>query len=115
MRRGPKYLRIREALRQEIDAGRYPPGSPLPSQRLLAERFGVTLMTVRQAIGLLEEEGVVTTRQGSGTFVRQRPFVYPLGPLRSLAREIAAAGGDLATTVTGASPGEAPDGVAERL
>jgi len=115
MRRGPKYLRIREALRQEIDAGRYPPGSPLPSQRLLAERFGVTLMTVRQAIGLLEEEGVVTTRQGSGTFVRQRPFAYRLGPLRSLAREIAAAGGDLATSVTGASPGRAPEGVAEHL
>jgi GntR family transcriptional regulator len=115
MRRGPKYLRIREALRQEIEAGRYPPGSPLPSQRLLAERFGVTLMTIRQAIGLLEEEGVVATRQGRGTFVRQRPFAYRPGPLRSLAREIAATGGDLETTVTGASPGRAPGGVAERL
>jgi GntR family transcriptional regulator len=115
MRRGPKYLRIREALRQEIEAGRYPPGSPLPSQRLLAERFGVTLMTIRQAIGLLEEEGVVATRQGSGTFVRQRPFAYGPGPLRSLAREIAATGGVLETTVTGASPGRAPGGVAERL
>jgi GntR family transcriptional regulator len=115
MRQGPKYLRIREALRQEIEARRYPPGSPLPSQRLLAERFGVTLMTVRQAIGLLEEEGVVATRQGSGTYVRQRPFAYRPGPLRSLAREIAAAGGDLQTTVTGASLGQAPGGVAERL
>jgi GntR family transcriptional regulator len=115
MRRGPKYLQIREALRREVDAGRYPPGSPLPSQRLLAERFGVTLMTVRQAIGLLEEEGVVATRQGSGTFVRRGPFAYRPGPLRSLAREIAATGGVLATTVTVASPGRAPDGVAERL
>jgi GntR family transcriptional regulator len=115
MKRGPKYLHIREALRQEIEAGRHAPGSPLPSQRLLAERFGVTLMTVRQAIGLLEEEGVVATRQGSGTFVRQRPFAYGPGPLRSLAREIAAAGGDLETTVRSASPGRAPEGVAQRL
>ena len=69
----------------------------------------------QQAIGLLEEEGVVATRQGSGTFVRQRPFAYGPGPLRSLAREIAAAGGDLETTVTSASPGRAPEGVAQRL
>ncbi|MCW3034951.1 MAG: hypothetical protein JWM17_263, partial [Actinobacteria bacterium] len=44
-----------------------------------------------------------------------RPFANRLGPLRSLAREIAAAGGDLATTLTRAAPGEAPEGVAERL
>jgi GntR family transcriptional regulator len=115
MRRGPKYLQIREALRREVDAGRYPPGSPLPSQRLLAERFGVTLMTLRQAIGLLEEDGIVVTRQGRGTFVRPRPFAYRPGPLRSLAREVAAAGGNLATAVVGAGPARAPDGVAAWL
>jgi DNA-binding GntR family transcriptional regulator len=52
---------------------------------------------------------------GSGTFVRPRPFASRLGPLRSLAREIAARAGELRTEVLGASFVAAPPGVAARL
>ncbi|MFC7612386.1 GntR family transcriptional regulator [Actinokineospora soli] len=48
------------------------PGDRLPSFTELAERFGVATMTAQKAVGVLRDEGLVVTRQGRGTFVRQR-------------------------------------------
>jgi DNA-binding GntR family transcriptional regulator len=63
-RRKP-YVRIADDLRRDIAAGHYPVGEQLPPARELAERYGVAGMTVTNAIGVLREEGLVTTRQGS--------------------------------------------------
>lgn len=63
-RRQP-YVRIADDLRRDIAAGHYPVGEQLPPARELAERYGVAGMTVTNAIGLLREEGLVTTRQGA--------------------------------------------------
>lgn len=50
--------------------GRYPVGSRLPSERDLAEEFGVSRVVIREATRYLESRGYVTVRQGSGTYVR---------------------------------------------
>jgi DNA-binding GntR family transcriptional regulator len=63
-RRQP-YVRIADDLRRDIATGRYPVGETLPPARELAERYGVAGMTVTNAIGVLREEGLVTTRQGA--------------------------------------------------
>jgi DNA-binding GntR family transcriptional regulator len=55
----------RRHLRRDIASGRYPVGEQLPSARELADRYGVAGMTVTNAIGVLRDEGLVTTRQGS--------------------------------------------------
>lgn len=67
---GPKYLRIADALRTEIQAGRPEPGERLPAETALLERFGVSLPTLRQAISVLRTEGLLEARHGVGTFVK---------------------------------------------
>jgi DNA-binding GntR family transcriptional regulator len=55
----------------QIEGGLLTPGDRLPSEQELSARFGVSRMTVRQALGRLETQGILTRRQGSGTFVSQ--------------------------------------------
>jgi GntR family transcriptional regulator len=76
----PLYQRLAGTLRAEIEAGGYPPGVALPSERKLMGRFSVTRATVRAAIGELRSEGLVVTERGSGAFVRRPP------PLRRVPR-----------------------------
>lgn len=56
-----------------IDAGEFPPGSRLPGERDLAERFGVSRVTVREAEIALDAQGRIEIKQGSGVYVRKRP------------------------------------------
>ena len=60
-----RYQQIAAELRLAVDRGEYPVGSALPSEGELVTRYGVARGTVRQAIALLEQEGVVATRQGA--------------------------------------------------
>ncbi|MEO5312987.1 UTRA domain-containing protein [Pseudarthrobacter sp. AG30] len=64
------YVQLREILRTYISQS-CPPGSALPSERDLAERFGLARMTVRQAIDALVGEEVIERVVGLGTFVRR--------------------------------------------
>lgn len=65
----PLYLHIAEELRTRIGAGNLKDGDKIPSQRDLAVEFSTTLMTVRQALELLEDEELVRTEHGKGMFV----------------------------------------------
>ena len=65
----PAYLQIHDQIKKEIDEEVWQSGQRLPSERDLAETFQVSRMTLRQAITLLVEEGVLERRVGSGTFV----------------------------------------------
>jgi GntR family transcriptional regulator len=67
--RTPRYRTIASVLRQAILAGDQRPGSLLPSEADLAVRFGVTRMTVRQALAGLAAEGLIERRHGHGTMV----------------------------------------------
>ena len=67
--RSPRYQQIAETLREQIRGGEFAPGASLPNQRKLAQSFGVTLMTLRQALELLEREHLIVRRHGLGTFV----------------------------------------------
>lgn len=68
--RAPKYHRAADALREEIRAGVLAPGQTLPAETALADRFRVSVPTMRQALALLRAEGVIERRQGVGTFVK---------------------------------------------
>ncbi len=65
----PLYRQLADSLSAAIQRGIYPPGEKLPSEPNLAERFGVTRPTVRQATRLLAERRLVEARRGAGTFV----------------------------------------------
>lgn len=65
----PAYIRIHDAIKKEIDRGVWEIGQRLPSERDLADDYEVSRMTLRQAITLLVEEGILERRVGSGTYV----------------------------------------------
>ena len=67
--KAPKYQEISDWLREGISNGRCRPGDRLTSEPSLCEKFGVSRQTVRSAIAILEKEGLVVRRQGSGTYV----------------------------------------------
>ncbi len=69
----PAYRQIADQLRAAILAGELQPSAKLTSERKLAEKYSVTQKTIREAVTLLREEGLVESRQGLGTFVRQTP------------------------------------------
>lgn len=70
MATGPRYLQLAEALKADLLRGAY--GKALPPERALAEALGVSRDTLRRALELLEKEGLVVRRRGSGTYVVQR-------------------------------------------
>jgi GntR family transcriptional regulator len=76
----PIYRQIAEDLREQIESGRIEPGSRLPTELELRERYGASRNTVRDAIKWLMNLGLVETRPGEGTFVVQKitPFVTML-------------------------------------
>jgi DNA-binding FadR family transcriptional regulator len=63
------YEQVSEKIRAEIRSGRFLPDARLPSERELASLFGVGRPAVREAIGALQNEGLVTTKRNSGTYV----------------------------------------------
>lgn len=65
----PRYIQFANQIQSHIQDGIFPVGSSLPAQRELAQQFGTTLMTIRKALGVLEEEGMIRTEHGVGTFV----------------------------------------------
>jgi GntR family transcriptional regulator len=67
----PKHVQLREILRRLIEQ-ELPPGAPIPSERELAERYGVSRLTVRSAVGRLVADGLLVTVRGKGTFTVQR-------------------------------------------
>jgi GntR family transcriptional regulator len=71
-----KYQQIADRLRDQIDSGALQPGERLPSEPELVRQFDASRNTVRLALALLTNQGLVVTRQGLGTFVTEpaRPF-----------------------------------------
>lgn len=74
------WRRIADAIRLDIVGGKLASGDRLPTEALLAERFSANRHTVRRALAVLADEGVVGAEQGRGTFVRSaRRLSYPIG------------------------------------
>ncbi len=68
----PLYTQLADILRGLIESGELQPCSPLPSESYLQQEHGVSRGTVRMAIGVLRDEGLVITISARGTFVKAR-------------------------------------------
>jgi DNA-binding GntR family transcriptional regulator len=66
----PAYAQLVRILLGQIAAGVFRPGDRVPSEAQLCERYGVSPMTVRRAVNILADQGVVIAEQGRGTFVK---------------------------------------------
>ena len=81
----PKYIRLYEALRDEIIRGEWPAGMRLPSRRQVAQERGLSVVTVEHSYELLCQEGYAEARPRSGHFVTYRPsdgFAAAEAPVR---------------------------------
>lgn len=67
----PAYIQVASALRRRIETGEWLPGEKISTLEELEEEFKRARVTVRQAVGLLEKEGLLTRQQGRGTFVAE--------------------------------------------
>lgn len=67
------YQHTAAVLRERILAGDWAPGHQLPTEPALCDEFGVSRITVRRALQILSDEHLIHRRQGSGSFVSQRP------------------------------------------
>lgn len=70
---------IYNALTEEIENGGFQPGSKLPSESELSERFSVNRHTVRRALSTMAEEGLIRVEQGRGSFVEEHILDYMIG------------------------------------
>ncbi|MGG7571201.1 GntR family transcriptional regulator [Streptomyces sirii] len=122
----PKYLQIADDLAEQIRAGSLAPGTAVPSETELMERYGVASGTVRKAVAELRTTQLIETHHGRGSFVRSRPPVQrkssdrfrrahrKAGKAAYLA-EAEQSGGVPSVTVLHIGPTEASPEIAERL
>ena len=75
---------VADRIRELMLDGTFPPGDPLPSERHLAERFGVSRGSIRDALRTLETIGLVETRHGQGTFPLELSVDRLVAPLASV-------------------------------
>lgn len=104
--RRPMYLQIIEQIRHRVAVGDWRPGEEIPSIRALAASTRVSVITVKRAYLELERAGVITTRQGRGTFVasdvdlgrhlREQEIDEHLAKAAAVARELGLTDEDLA-------------------
>ena len=96
----PAYRRIHGDIRARIEAGALAPGDRVESERQLAGRYGVSLMTARHAMNVLEGDGLVERRLGSGTFVSP-PRIH-FNRLQSFSEQMTARGERARSRIVGA-------------
>lgn len=96
-----RYRAIADTIRGEIAQGNYGPGDLLPSQSALAGRFETTVSTVRQALRLLQEEGLLVFQHGVGSFVSGLTDDHRVLQLSSFSGALEATGESVETKILG--------------
>jgi len=83
----PLYYQLKEYLQEEIQT-HYQAGDLLPSEGEIEKQYGVSRITVRKAIEELSREGIVTKKQGKGTFVQEQKILYDANVIGSLTQRL---------------------------
>jgi GntR family transcriptional regulator len=110
----PLYTQVKEAIRREIETAMRP-GDLLQPEPALEQRFGVSRITVRRALDELVAEGLITRKQGKGTFVREPRLTQDLARLMSWTRSIRQMGHEPSTAYCEIERVEAPAEMAAML
>lgn len=110
----PKYYQLKEIVRGMIEKEELREGQLVPSERELCERYGISRMTVRQAVMDLVNEGVLYREQGRGTFVGKK-FQQEGARLSSFTQDMSDRGMKASSEVLGVEVGEADPDVAGML
>ncbi|HWQ53441.1 MAG TPA: GntR family transcriptional regulator [Bryobacteraceae bacterium] len=84
----PAYGQIAYAMRRIIEGSPAVAGLALPPERVLCERYGVSRMTLRQALDLLDRDGLITSARGRGTFLSGRRLSKQQQEFRGFSQEM---------------------------
>lgn len=82
------YFQLYDLFYQKINAGEYPPGSVLPTENELIERYKVSRITVRKAMDLLLSDGLILKKRGSGTFVQRKKMAQTMQKVLHFSEEM---------------------------
>ena len=115
MARELRYRSVADELRRRVTTGAWPPGQLLPAESELAADFAVSRVTVRKALGVLKEAGIVDSRQGFGWYPARPPLRQTLADLTSVDDQIRAAGRSPGRRVLGFGFKAAPPPIAAQL
>lgn len=110
-----RWQEILETLKLAIASGRYPRGSRLPTEAKLASSFAVNRHTVRRALQILKDDGLVEPRQGAGVFVTGQPRTYRLGRRARFSQSLEGRGRGLGMSLLGIEHRRASTGELERF
>lgn len=111
----PLYNQLKEVLRAQIMDGTYPAESRMPSESELGERFQVSRITVRQALGDLQKEGLIFKIHGKGTFVAKPKAFQNVSTLQGLGESLKQLGYEVINKIVGIKFIPADELVASRL
>ena len=109
------YAQIKDILRTRILDGTYGPLSQMPSEHALCAMFGVSRITVRQALGDLQKEGLIFKLHGKGTFVSKPKAFQNVSSLQGFAEAMSSMGYEIVNRLRGVRTVEADQRVAARL
>jgi DNA-binding GntR family transcriptional regulator len=111
----PIYLRTRDKLIEQINAGQLKPNDALPSERVLAEQLGISRMTARQALAELEKAGYAYKQPRKGRFVADKRLSYDIGNTLSFASRALQDSVNLTIEVIAKSTERASPHIAQKL
>lgn len=111
----PLYAQIKDTLRDRILNGTYAPHSQMPSEHELCALFGVSRITVRQALGDLQKEGLVFRLHGKGTFVSKPKAFQNVTSLQGFAEAMSSMGYEIVNQLRSFRIIKADRHVAQRL
>ena len=111
----PLYAQVKESLRERILDGTYPPHAQLPAESDIGSRFGVSRITVRQALNDLQKEGIIFKVPGKGTFVSKPKAFQELTQLEGFAEAMSRRGYEIYNRVAGIDSVAAAPQVAQQL
>lgn len=93
------YYQLATVIQEQIETAKLTPGERLPSERELSEQFGISRMTVRQAINYLVRDGTLTVRPGVGTFVAEPKLLHDTLHLLSFTEDMMSRGATVTSQV----------------
>jgi len=111
----PLYAQVKENLRERILDGTYPPHAQLPAESEIGAVFGVSRITVRQALNDLQKEGLIFKLPGKGTFVSKPKAFQELSQLEGFAEAMSRRGYEIYNRLAGFQIVSAAPNVAQQL
>jgi GntR family transcriptional regulator len=97
----PLYKQLKELLHKQIEQGKFKSDHPIPSERVLCQKYHISRITVRQAISEMINEGILFRKQGKGTYVGKRKVTQGLARIVNFTRTVMDLGMKPSTKILG--------------